>query len=92
MPYNSSMKMTMNLDEALLKRVMAITGASSKTAAVDLALREVARRGELKELACRGLGLSAAELKQAFDASYDLAAARLAEVPVSYGRKSPSHR
>jgi Arc/MetJ family transcription regulator len=86
------MKTTMHVDEALLEKVMTITGASSKTAAVDLALREVARRGELKELAARGLGLSAAKLKKAFDASYDLAAARLAEVPVNYGRKSRSRR
>jgi Arc/MetJ family transcription regulator len=86
------MKMTMHMDEALLAKVMAITGASSKTAAVDLALREIARRGELKELARRGLGLSAAELKETFDASYDLAAARLAEVPANYGRKSHSRR
>jgi len=86
------MKMTMHVDEALLARVMAITGASSKTAAVDLALRDVARRGELKELACRGLGMSAAELKEAFDPSYDLAVARLAEAPASYGRKSRSRR
>ena len=44
MPYFGCMKMTMHIDDALLERVMAATGARSKTHAVDMALREVDRR------------------------------------------------
>ena len=86
------MKMTMHIDDALLERVMAATGASSKTAAIDLALREMDRRAELKKLAAKGLGLSASELKEAFDPHYDLNKMRKAEGPVSYGRGSRSRR
>jgi len=84
--------MTMHVDEALLAKVMAITGATSKTKAVDLALREVARRGELKDLAMSGLGLSPAELKEVFAPEYDLSVARLSEAPAAYGRKSRPRR
>ena len=79
--------MTMHVDEALLKRVMAATGAASKTAAIDLALREMDRRSELTRLADKGLGLSASELKEVFDPDFDLAKARNLETPVKYGRK-----
>lgn len=82
------MKMTMHIDDALLERAMAITGAASKTAAVDLALRELVRRGEMVELAKAGLGLSASELKEVFDPVYDLEVARNLSKPVNYGRKS----
>lgn len=86
------MKMTMNIDDSLLERVVAITGASTKTGAVDLALREMVRKSDLAALAKEGLGLSANELKEVFDSSYDLAAARLNETPVTYGRKPRSRR
>jgi Arc/MetJ family transcription regulator len=86
------MKMTMHIDDSLLDRVMAATGASSKTAAIDLALREMDRRSELKKLAAKGLGLSASELKEAFDPSYDLNTMRTAKGPVTYGRRNRSSR
>ena len=86
------MKMTMFVDEGLLAKAMEITGATSKTMAVDLALREVVRKGELKGLATKGLGLSADELKEVFDPDYNLGAMRLAETKVSYGRKSRAGR
>ena len=92
MPYFSCMKMTMHIDDGLLAKVIAITGASSKTMAVDLALREMARKADLKELARAGLGLDAAALKETFDNSYDLAAARMMKGPVRYGRKANSSR
>ena len=41
------MKMTMHIDDGLLERVMVATGASSKTKAIDLALREMDRRHAL---------------------------------------------
>jgi Arc/MetJ family transcription regulator len=71
MPYFCCMKMTMHIDEALLKRVMAATGATSKTRAVDLALREIDRRTELVRLAREGLGLASDELRGAFDPASD---------------------
>ena len=86
------MKMTMHIDDALLERVMAATGASSKTAAIDLALREMDRRAKLIKLCHEGLGLSADELRDAVDPNYDLDDQRRADTPVSYARKSRSRR
>lgn len=60
------MKMTMHIDEDVLDRVMQITGAKTKTAAVELALNEMARRHKLKELLSQGLGLTPEELKAEF--------------------------
>ncbi len=65
------MKMTMHIDEEVLDRVMKITGAKSKTAAVELALSEMARRHKMKELFSAGLGFTPEELRKAVDpASY----------------------
>src|SRR5436305_4237998 len=61
------MKMTMHIDEDVLDRVMKLTGAKTKTAAVELALKDMARRHKMKELFTAGLGLTADELKEAFD-------------------------
>ena len=61
------MKMTRHLDEEVLDRVMKVTGARTKTAAVRIALTEMARRHKLKELFSSGLGLSPEELKNALD-------------------------
>lgn len=85
-----AMKMTMYIDDGLLKRVMAATGADSKTQAIDLALREMDRRATLSKLACEGIGLTADELKETIDPGYDLAQMRRKETPVNYGRKSRS--
>ena len=86
------MKMTLHIDDGLLARVMEATGATSKTKAIDLALREMDRKAGLMKLTSAGLGLSPDELKDAFDPAYDLSAARNRETPVSYGRKSRSRR
>ncbi len=75
------MKMTMHIDEGILERVMKWTGASSKTEAVDLALKEMDRKARLAEFGKTGLGLTRAELMEAVDPSYDLMALRLAETP-----------
>ncbi len=65
------MKMTMHIDEDVLERVMKITGAKTKTGAVEIALSEMARRHKMKELFRAGLGMSPDELKNALDpASY----------------------
>jgi Arc/MetJ family transcription regulator len=90
-PYFGCMKMTMHIEESLLKRVMAATGVTSKTKAVDLALRELDRRAELIRLARGGLGLTAAELRRAFDPASDLDATwHCTEKTVKYGPKSRS--
>jgi Arc/MetJ family transcription regulator len=88
----AGMKMTMHIDDALLERVMAATGAASKTHAVDLALREMDRKAELIRLTREGLGLEAGELKEVMDPAYDLEAMRLKETPVHYGRKPRARR
>ncbi len=61
------MKMTMHIDEDVLDRVMKLTGAKTKTAAVEIALNEMARRHKMKELFTAGLGFTPDELKKAFD-------------------------
>jgi Arc/MetJ family transcription regulator len=61
------MKMTMHIDEDVLARVMKITGAKTKTAAVKTALNEMARRHKMKELFSAGLGFTPDELRAAFD-------------------------
>ena len=81
------MKMTMYIDDELLARVMAATGTTSKTRAIDLALREMDRRAKLIKLSSDGLGLSADELKETVDPLYDLEELRRRETPVTYGRK-----
>jgi hypothetical protein len=48
LPY-ATMKMTMQIDDQLLDRVVRLTGADSKTEAVHLALRELDRRSKLAE-------------------------------------------
>jgi Arc/MetJ family transcription regulator len=91
MPYFGCMKMTMHIDEALLKRVMAATGVASKTKAVDLALREIDRRAVLIRLAREGLGLTSAELRDAFHPASDPdKTLYCAEARRTYGRKSRS--
>lgn len=82
--------MTLHIDDGLLERVMAATGAKSKTMAIDLALREMDRRHTLARLTAEGLGLSPEELKETVDPAYDLAGMRQRETPVTYGRKPRS--
>jgi Arc/MetJ family transcription regulator len=84
------MKMTLHIDDGLLARVMAVTGATSKTKAIDLALRELDRKAKLMKLSSEGLGLAPDELKDAVDPAYDLEALRRHESPAGYGRKSHS--
>jgi Arc/MetJ family transcription regulator len=88
------MKMTMHIDEEVLERVMKITGARTKTAAVEIALTEMARRHKMKELFSAGLGLTAEELKNAFDpASYPEPAEStpmVAEGTPAHGKPDPA--
>ena len=85
MPYSiwqashTIMKMTMHIDDALLENVVRLTGASSKTEAVSIALREMDRKARLREFGRKGLGLTKAELMAAVDPAYDLMALRVAD-------------
>ena len=84
--------MTMHIDDELLARVMEATGATSKTQAIDLALREMDRRAKLIKLTTAGLDLTADELREAVDPSYTLEAMRRREIPASYGGKRRAGR
>jgi Arc/MetJ family transcription regulator len=84
------MKMTMYIDDALLARVMEATGATSKTHAVDLALREMDRKAKLMKLSAAGLGMAPDELKDAVNPAFNLETMRRLETPTHYGRKRRS--
>jgi hypothetical protein len=81
LPY---MKMTMHIDDQLLDRVVRLTGADSRTEAVDMALREMDRRSRLAEFGRNGLGLTPAELMEAVTPGYDVLEIREREVSASY--------
>lgn len=93
------MKMTMHIDEALLAEVMAATGAKTKTAAVNEALRKIATKFRQRERWKRGLGMTPDEIAAAFDPDVALglrghrpaaqAPVLVAEAPVKYGKKRP---
>ena len=82
-----AMKMTVYIDEELLARVMEATGTTSKTKAIDLALREMDRKAKLVNLSEAGLGMRPDELREAVDPGYNLEEMRRREMPVTYGRK-----
>ena len=87
------MKMTMHIDEDVLARVMKITGATTKTEAVEIALTEMARRHKMKELFTAGLGLTPDELRASFDPAslaVDDHGLKAAEAPGSYGKPDPA--
>jgi len=73
------MKMTLNIDDALLERVVAFTGAKTKTEAIDIALREIDRRSRLAEVLGRDRGLTARDWREAFEPDYDVESFRVAE-------------
>jgi Arc/MetJ family transcription regulator len=84
------MKMTMHIDEDLLERVMAAHGCKSKTEAVDMALREMARKAGFRAMVAALSPFTAAELKDAVEPSYDVAALRAAE-PRTTDKASKTH-
>jgi Arc/MetJ family transcription regulator len=81
------MKMTMHIDEALLKRVMEAYECETKTDAVEMALREMDRRVRFREVGLKGMGMTPDEIADAVDPDYDLNAMRVAETPRKYGSK-----
>lgn len=92
------MKMTMHIDESVLAEVMDITGAKTKTGAVETALKEMARKSKLKKLLRAGMGMTSDEIKASYDFStYDRlnsdSELRVAEKSkVTYGSKARSRR
>jgi hypothetical protein len=88
------MKMTMHIDEDVLDRVMKITGAKTKRAAVELALNEMARRHKMKEVFSKGLGLTPDELANVYDpaslAALDKPESIAAEDQAPYGQPRSS--
>ena len=64
---NEQMKLTVNLDQEILDKVVEITGSTTKTEAIMFALKEVERRARLVEVLREGLGASESELKSMFD-------------------------
>ena len=91
---NIIMKMTMHIDEDVLDRVMKITGAKTKTAAVEIALSEMARRHKMRELFSAGLGLTPEELKNSFDLNSlpeePQPLTLVAEAQAHYGKPDPA--
>jgi Arc/MetJ family transcription regulator len=89
-----AMKMTMHIDEDVLARVMKVTGAKSKTQAVEIALKEMARRHKMKELFTAGLGLTPDELRAEFAPTpadqLDSHGLMVAEPKTRYGRARSS--
>ena len=78
------MKMTMHIDEALLQKVMAAHGFESKTEAVDMALREMARKAGFRAIVAAGSPFTSTELKASVEPTYDVATLRAAEPRASY--------
>lgn len=77
------MKMTMFVDEALLARVMKLTGIKTKTETVALALREIERDRKLSKF-LKARKANAIDWKNAVDPKYDLMKLRLADMPSHY--------
>lgn len=76
-------KMTMFIDEALLDRVMKLTGLRTKTEAVAVALREVERSRKLAKF-LRSRQARSIDWKKSVDPNYDLLKLRLADMPAHY--------
>lgn len=60
------MKLTFNVDGELLERVVRQTGARTKTEAIQIALREIDRRGRLVEVLREGCGIGPEDLRHLF--------------------------
>jgi len=75
-------KMTMFIDEALLSRVMKLTGLKTKTETVELALKELERDKKLARFLAEREKLTPGEWKNSVDPNYDLMRLRLAEKPM----------
>jgi Bacterial antitoxin of type II TA system, VapB len=73
------MKITINMDDDLLESVMTITGATTKTEAIHIALKDIVRRAKLLNVLKEGMGLSPDELRNVFDPVSDPMKLRVGE-------------
>jgi Arc/MetJ family transcription regulator len=90
--YFIHMKITLNVDDKLMKEALAVAGTDNKTMAIDLALRDFVKRGSLLS-AIENLGsISPEDWKAALDPNYDVLAIRTAETGTMYGRKPRPRR
>jgi Arc/MetJ family transcription regulator len=90
--YFICMKITLNIDPMLLRRAQEIAGTTSKTTAIDLALRDFVQRGSLLASLDDAQRLSPEDWGAALDPNYDVLAMRVAETGVTYGGKTRSRR
>lgn len=94
--YSVRMKLTLNIDDALLTRVMETTGAKTKTEAIHAALAEIDRRNKLAELLSEEIELTPSEWENAIDVSswdaVESSSLRVAEESPAHDRKSRSRR
>ena len=90
--YFSCMKVTLNIDPVLLRKAQEIAGTTSKTTAIDLALRDFVQRGSLLAALDDAQKLSPEEWGAALDPNYDPMAMRVAETSAAYGGKTRSRR
>ena len=90
--YFSCMKITLNIDSLLLRKAQEIAGTTSKTTAIDLALRDFVQRGSLLAALDDAQRLSPEEWGAALDPNYDPMAMRVAETNAAYGGKTRSRR
>jgi Arc/MetJ family transcription regulator len=83
--YYECMKLTLNIDDTLLARVMEFTGAKTKTEAIHAALAEIDRRNKLVALLSEEITMTPKEWANAIDFNaWDEAetkSARVAEEP-----------
>lgn len=80
------MKMTMHIDDDLLKRVIEAYGYESKTEAVEMALRELDRKARYRDFVKNGLGLTDEEMADAVVPGYDPKALNITPYPAAeYG-------
>lgn len=79
-----AMKMTMHIDEALLERVKLAFGCSSKTEAVEMALKEMDRKNRFRAMVSKPGPFTAAELREAVDPAYDIPGMRKGDFSGSY--------
>jgi Arc/MetJ family transcription regulator len=90
--YFSCMKITLNVDPVLLRRAQQIAGTTSKTTAIDLALRDFVQRGSLLAALDDAQKLSPEQWSAAVDPNYDLMPMRVAETASTYGGKTRPRR
>jgi Arc/MetJ family transcription regulator len=86
------MKITLNIDPVLLRKTQEIAGTTSKTTAIDLALRDFVQRGSLLAALDNAQKLSPEEWGAALDPNYDIMTMRIAETGTTYGSKARSRR